>query len=102
MIDAIGQACAAAAALHADETGARVAKKLHCLHVLATGTLTWLGCHPKRGGEAFEAFRLLEQFQSILVHDGWIPYKALDCQDALCNAYHMRELTYLFEEQGQG
>lgn len=44
---------------------------------------------------------LLEQFQGVLVHDGWMPYKALACQHALCNAHHLRELTYLLEEHGQ-
>lgn len=33
--------------------------------------------------------------------DGWMPYKALDCQHALCNQHHLRELTYLLEEQHQ-
>lgn len=98
-VDAIGQGAVSSAVLHADETGLRVAKKLHWLHVLATDTLSWMGCHPKRGGEAFEALALLEQFQGVLVHDGWIPYKALLCQHALCNAHHLRELTYLLEEQ---
>jgi len=97
----IGQAAVASAVVHADETGIRVARTLHWLHVLATDTLTWLGCHPKRGGEAFDALALLNQFKGILVHDGWIPYKALQCQHALCNAHHLRELTYLLEEQGQ-
>jgi len=100
-VQAIGQGAVSAAVLHADETGLRVAKKLHWLHVLATDTLTWMGCHPKRGTEAFDALALLEQFQGVLVHDGWIPYKALLCQHALCNAHHLRELTYLLEEQGQ-
>ena len=99
--DAIGQAAVNADVLHADETGLRVAKKLHWLHVLATATLTWMGCHPKRGTEAFDALALLQQFKGVLVHDGWIPYKALECQHALCNAHHLRELTYLLEEQGQ-
>lgn len=35
------------------------------------------------------------------MHDGWLPYKALACQHALCNQHHLRELTYLLEEQGQ-
>ena len=100
-VQAIGQGAVSAAVLHADETGLRVAKKLHWLHVLATDTLTWMGCHPKRGTEAFDALALLEKFQGVLVHDGWIPYKALLCQHALCNAHHLRELTYLLEEQGQ-
>ena len=97
----IGQAIADSAVAHADESGLRVAKKLHWLHVLATDTLTWMGCHPKRGGEAFESLALLQQFKGVLVHDGWMPYKALACQHALCNQHHLRELTYLFEELGQ-
>ncbi|MDD5030717.1 MAG: IS66 family transposase [Rhodoferax sp.] len=97
----IEQALAKAKVAHADESGLRVAKKLHWLHVLATNTLTWLGCHPKRGTQAFESLALLHQFKGVLVHDGWIPYKALACEHALCNQHHLRELTYLFEEQGQ-
>ena len=100
-VQGIGQGAVSSAVLHADETGMRVAKKLHWLHVLASDTLTWIGCHPKRGTEAFEALALLQQFQGVLVHDGWVPYKALPCQHALCNAHHLRELTYLLEEQGQ-
>ncbi len=98
----IGQAIAGAAVAHADESGLRVQKKLHWLHVLATDTLTWIACHPKRGGEAFASLELLLQFKGVLVHDGWLPYKALvACQHALCNQHHLRELTYIFEEQGQ-
>ena len=99
--DAIGHAAVNACVLHADETGLRVAKKLHWLHVLATDTLSWMGCHPKRGGEAFESLALLQHFKGVLVHDGWLPYKALACQHALCNQHHLRELTYLLEQQDQ-
>ena len=99
-VQAIGQAAVASAVLHADETGLRVHKTLHWLHVLATDTLTWMGVHAKRGAEAFEKLALLDQFKGTLVHDGWMPYKALPCQHALCNAHHLRELTYLWE-QGQ-
>ena len=101
VVQDIGQGIVDSAVVHADETGVRVAKKLHWLHVLATDTLTWMGCHPKRGGEAFESLALLQHFKGVLVHDGWIPYKALECQHALCNQHHLRELTYLLEEQGQ-
>lgn len=101
MAQAIGQAAVNADVLHADETGLRVASQLHWLHVLATDKLTWMGCHPKRGAQAFDALGLLGQFKSVLVHDGWMPYKALQCQHALCNAHHLRELIYLLEELGQ-
>jgi transposase len=97
----IGQGVVRSAVAHADESGLRVAKKLHWLHVLATDTLIWMGCHPKRGGEAFESLALLKHFKGVLVHDGWLPYKALACQNALCNQHHLRELTYLLEQQGQ-
>lgn len=100
-VQTIGQAIVSSAVAHADETGLRVAKKLHWLHVLATDTLTWMGSHPKRGTEAFESLALLQHFKGVLVHDGWLPYKALECQHALCNQHHLRELTYLLEQQGQ-
>ena len=100
-VTAIGQAIVAAPIAHADETGLRVDGKLHGLHVLATGLLTWRGIHPQRGKKAFDAFGLLTAFVGTLIHDGWKPYRALVCQHALCNAHHLRELTYLFEEMGQ-
>ena len=97
----IAQAVVVTPVVHADETGLRVAGKLHWLHVLATGLLTWMGIHPNRGQQAFDAFGLLTAFLGTLVHDGWKPYRALACTHALCNAQHPRELTYLFEEMGQ-
>jgi transposase len=100
-VQTIGQGVVNSAVAHADESGLRVARTLHWLHVLATDTLSWMGCHPKRGGQAFESLALLQQFKGVLVHDGWLPYKALECQHALCNQHHLRELTYLLEEQEQ-
>ena len=97
----IGKAVVAAQVAHADETGMRVAGKLHWVHVLTTELLTWMGIHPKRGKLAFDAFGLLAAFVGTLVHDGWKSYRDLECTHALCNAHHLRELTYLFEEMGQ-
>jgi transposase len=100
-VTAIGQAISAAPIAQADETGMRVAGKLHWLHVLATTYLSWMGIHPNRGKKAFDAFGLLSAFVGTLVHDGWKPYRDLACYHALCNAHHLRELTYIFEEMGQ-
>jgi transposase len=100
-VRAIGQALSAAPIAHADETGLRVAGKLQWLHVLATTCLTWMGIHPNRGKKAFDAFGLLRAFVGTLVHDGWKPYRDLACHHALCNAHHLRELTYVFEQMGQ-
>ena len=35
------------------------------------------------------------------MHDGWRSYWQLLCQHALCNVHHLRELTFLYEEQRQ-
>jgi transposase len=100
-VAAIGSALQAAPVAHADETGMRVVGKLHWMHVLATATLTWIGCHPNRGKRAFDAFGILAGFLGTLIHDGWKPYRELLCRHGLCNAHHLRELTYLFEEMRQ-
>ena len=100
-VTAISEALKTAPVAHADETGMRAEGKLYWLHVLATGFLTWIGCHANRGKKAFDAFGLLGDFVGTLVHDGWKAYRDLVCLHALCNAHHLRELTYVFEEMGQ-
>ena len=100
-VAAMGEALTAAPVAHADATGMRVAGKPHWLHVLVTPLLTWLGAHPNRGQQAFDAFGLLIAFAGTLIHDGWKPYRELDCQHGLCNAHHLRELTDVFELLGQ-
>lgn len=98
---AIGEALKTASVAHADETGMKVAGTLYWLHVLATTFLTWMGCHANRGKKAFDAFGILGEFVGTLIHDGWKPYRDLACTHALCNAHHLRELTYAFEEMRQ-
>ena len=97
----MGEAIQTAEVAHADETGMRVAGKLHWMHALVTTMLTWLGCHEKRGKLAFDALGILPGFLGTLIHDGWKPYRDLRCKHGLCNAHHLRELTYLFEELHQ-
>jgi transposase len=96
-VEAIAQALTQAPVAHADETGLRIHTSTQWLHTLATESLTWMGCHPKRGSEAFEALGVLPAFKGILVHDGWKPYQALACLHSLCNAHHLRELTAVYE-----
>ncbi|MEY2336529.1 IS66 family transposase [Acidithiobacillus ferrianus] len=86
---------------HFDETGMRVAGKLHWLHTAATPNLTWVGMHTRRGQEAFDAFGILPGFQGTAIHDGWAPYRKYDCRHGLCNAHHLRELTLIHEQYGQ-
>lgn len=98
---AIGQAVQASSVVHADETGIRIAGKLAWLHCAVTDTLSWLAAHPKRGTQAFEALGLLQGVKGVLVHDGLISYKALDCTHSLCNAHHIRELVYIHEQENE-
>ncbi len=101
VVSAMGEALKSAPVAHADETGMRVAGALQWMHVLATPTLTWIGSHVNRGGKAFDALGILAMFTGTLIHDGWKPYRDLNCTHGLCNAHHLRELTYVFEELGQ-
>lgn len=98
-VQAIAQAVQASSVVHADETGIRITGKLHWLHCAVTATLTWLAPHAKRGTSAFEALGLLQGVKGVLVHDGLISYKGLDCTHSLCNAHHIRELVYVHEQE---
>lgn len=86
--------------LNFDETGARCAKKLHWIHVTTCPSATFYGIHSKRGKEALDEFDILTKFQGTAVHDHWVPYFAYgQVKHGLCNAHHLRELKYVFEQE---
>lgn len=87
--------------LHADETGINIDGKKHWLHCLSSPRWTLFYAHAKRGLEAMNVPGVLPQFTGILVHDHWKPYFHFACLHALCNAHHLRELTYAHEQEGQ-
>ena len=86
---------------HFDETGMRVAGKLHWLHTAATPNMTWVGMHTRRGQEAFDAFGILPGFQGTAIHDGWASYRKYDRFLGQRNTHHPRELTCIHELYGQ-
>jgi transposase len=83
----------AAGVVHVDETGARVAGRLHWVHVAATAVYTLLTVHARRGKDATDAAGVLPAFRGVAVHDGWAAYRRYpDIAHGLCNAHHLREL----------
>jgi len=88
---------------HFDETGARVAGRLHWVHSASTPLLSWFTVHPKRGVVAMDAAGVLPGFHGVAVHDGWSPYwRSPKAAHALCAAHLLRELEGVAELEGQG
>jgi transposase len=92
----IGARLAQAKVRHLDETGLRVAGKLHWLHTTSSEAFTFYRAEEKRGAIPSDLKG------GIVVHDGFAPYGALGQIDhALCNAHHLRELKALIELDGE-
>jgi len=102
-LDDVRGQLADAAVVHFDETGARTAGSLHWVHEASSETLTLYRLHARRGKEGIDALGVLPGFAGVAVHDGFTPYRSYTgCEHALCNGHHLRELTGVAEQGGQG
>jgi transposase len=102
-IEVVRERLAAAPVAHFDETGARVAGRLHWVHSASTQTLSLFTIHARRGKVAMDAAGVLPDFAGVAVHDGWSPYWRYEqVTHALCGAHLLRELEAITDEPGQG
>jgi transposase len=75
---------------------------LHWLHVVRTDLLTHYAVHRKRGKVATDEIGILPQFHGTTEHDGYSSYRQYtQCEHALCNAHHLRELRFFYEHEKQ-
>jgi transposase len=101
-LDTIKKQLIAADVAHFDESGLRVEGQLNWLHVASTDHLTYYDVHRKRGQDGMKAAGILPEFKGRAVHDHWQSYFTFkDCQHALCNAHHLRELQFMVDQYEQ-
>ncbi len=87
--------------VNVDETSSSVEGNRQWLHVVGNAFMTYYGIHPNRGSKATDHIGILPNFKGRAIHDFWKPYFKSDCAHGLCNAHHLRELTFVHEQHDQ-
>jgi transposase len=87
--------------IHCDETGIKVNGRLFWIHNVSNDQTTVQMAHEKRGKEAINAMGILPSYTGTAIHDSWQSYFDYACNHGLCNAHHLRELTFVETEIGQ-
>lgn len=88
-----------AAVAHFDETGIYVEQHRDWLHTSSTNRLTYYAVDARRGRSAIDRIGILPRFQGVACHDALASYLSYGCSHSLCNAHHLRELTFVAEVQ---
>ncbi|RPH74990.1 IS66 family transposase [bacterium] len=99
--EAIKQQIIASPVICLDETGMRIEGKRKWCHVVSTENLTYYAANSHRGSEANEDMGILPVYSGTAMHDGWSSYFKFNCKHALCNSHHLRDLTFIHEEEKQ-
>jgi transposase len=101
-LDDVRAGLAASGVVNFDETGMRVAGKLHWVHSASTGACSLFVAHERRGVVAMNAMGVLPDFAGVAQHDAWAPYDTYGCEHALCGAHLLRELQAVIDTSGEG
>jgi len=92
------EALRACGVVHADETGWRIGRLNAWLWVFTSAKATIYAIRRSRGHEVPEEI-LGEDFDGILVVDGWSAYDVLDCRKGRCNGHILRRCRDLLEQE---
>jgi len=98
-VDAIKEKLLTAPVLNKDETGIRVNKSLHWLHILGNAKYSLYASHKKRGNDADKAMGILPAYSGVLVHDHLKGLYSFTCVHAECNAHILRYLKSTIEKK---
>ena len=102
VVERIKEALVASPVVHFDESGFYIGGQRQWLHTAGSEGLTYYFPHARRGHKAMDAMAVLPHFQGTAVHDAWSAYwQYKQCRHSLCNAHHLRELTWVVENEAQ-
>ena len=88
--------------MHNDETGLNILDKTSWLHTASTPEYVYLVVTPGRSFEDIKSVGVFEGYTGRSIHDFLASYLKFEgMAHGLCNAHHLRELTYVEEEIGQ-
>ena len=83
-----------------DESGIYCEGDRMWLHSSSTKNATHYGVDTERGKDATDRIGILPNRKGKIVHDNWGTYFLYtNCGHGLCNAHHLRELTWFEEEE---